>query len=334
MENTTGKHINRRALLHGIGAFAGTASAHRALMGASQSSNPAKQSRGEDDGGKKGLPLTIPTWYYQQFDADYALDVPEEGLGGWKKTTLEFSRAHMAIVVMHAWDLGTREKFPGWWRAVPYAPRSQTILREVFPRLLKTVRRSEIPLFHVVGGGNQYWKHLSGYKRAVSLVGSDTNALEQVASDPLRDKLAAFRQKHCFVGQHNRKDVERGFEQLDFAEQARPESDEGIAEDTRQLFALCKDRGVNHLVYCGFAINWCLLLSPGGMAEMHKYGLWCSALRQATTAVENKESARKELCKEIALWRVALAFGFVFDVNDFINAIKKQQTACPVYSLG
>jgi hypothetical protein len=205
---------------------------------------------------------------------------------------------------------------------VPYAPRSQKILREVFPSLLKDVRCSEIPLFHVVGGGNGYWKDLPGYKHAVSLAGSDIKKIEQIPSDPLRDKLAAFRQKHCFVGQHNRKDVKRGFERLDFPEQARPVGDEGIAENSQQLFVLCKERGVNHLVYCGFAINWCLLLSPGGMAEMSKHGLWCSALRQATTAVENKDTARHELCKEIALWRVALAFGFVFDLDDFIKAIQ------------
>jgi hypothetical protein len=292
-------------------------------MDASQSANPNKQSKDEHSESKKGLSLTIPTWYYQQFDADYALDVPEHGFGGWKKANLEFSCEHVAIVVMHGWDLGTKERFPGWWRCVPYAHRSQNILREVFPHLLKTVRHSKIPLFHVVGGENRYWKNLPGYKHAASLAGPETNAFEQVVSDPLRDKLAVFRQKHCFVGQHNRKDVERGFEQLDFAEQARPESDEGVAENSQQLFALCKERSINHLVYCGFAINWCLLLSPGGMAEMHKYGLWCSVLRQATTALENKETARNELCKEIALWRVALAFGFVFDVKDFINALKK-----------
>ena len=321
MESYQDKHISRRAILNKLGAFAGTASAHRALMRASQIPDNTEQSKDEHDGGKKDLSLTIPTWYYQQFDADYTLDAPEEGFGGWKKTNLEFSRKHIAVVVMHAWDLGTREKFPGWWRAVPYAPRSKTILRTIFPYLLKTVRHSGIPLFHVVGGGNKYWKNLPGYKYAASLAGPDTKAHEQISSDPLRDKLAAFRQKYCFVGQHNQKDVEHGFEQLDFAEQARPVGNEGIAENSQQLFALCKEQGVNHLVYCGFAINWCLLLSPGGMAEMSKYGLWCSVLRQATTAVENKETARNELCKEIALWRIALAFGFVFDVNDFTNAI-------------
>ena len=74
MENNTERHINRRALLHGIGAFAGAASAHRALIGASQSSKPTKQSKAEHDGSKKELSLTIPMWYYQQFDADHTID--------------------------------------------------------------------------------------------------------------------------------------------------------------------------------------------------------------------------------------------------------------------
>jgi len=33
----------------------------------------------------------IPANYYQQFDADYNLDVPAEGFGGWKKSNIELS---------------------------------------------------------------------------------------------------------------------------------------------------------------------------------------------------------------------------------------------------
>jgi len=110
-------------------------------------------------------------------------------------------------------------------------------------------------------------------------------------------------------------------ELLEFADDARPVGDESIAEDAHQLFALCRENRVNHLIYAGFAINWCLLLSPGGMADMSKHGIMCSAPRQAVTAVENKETARSELCKELGLWRVAVAFGYVFDVDDFINAL-------------
>jgi hypothetical protein len=266
--------------------------------------------------------LRVTTNYYQQFDADFRLDVPGEGYGGWKRTDLDFDLARTAVVVMHAWDSGTREEFPGWYRCVEYIPREQEICRTVFPRLLGAVRAAKVNLFHVVGGG-KYYQDLPGYRRAVQLAGPAPAAPETIATDPTLDALRRFRSERVFVGKHNQADVSRGFARLDFDPHARPVGDEGVAENGHQLFALCKATGVNHLIYAGFAINWCLLLSPGGMHDMSARGVMCSAFRQATTAVENKESARKQLCKELALWRVALAFGFVFDVDDFLAALQR-----------
>ena len=265
--------------------------------------------------------ITIPAWYYQHFDADFSRPVPETGFGGWKQAPLPFSRTHTALVVMHAWAAGqTYEDFAGWWRAVPYIPRANKILKEVFPPLLKTVRASDWPVFHVVGGGD-YYKDLLGYQRAKKLTDTTLPTYPKVAQDPVRAQLDAFRSEAVFTGKHNTPDVERGFAQLDFPEEARPVGNEGVAENGAQLYAFCKESGINHLVYCGFAINWCLLLSPGGMADMQRYGCMCSTIRQATTAVENKESAGEKWAKEIALWRVALAFGFVFDAPDLIGAL-------------
>ncbi len=259
--------------------------------------------------------------YYQQFDADFSRAVPAEGYAGWQRDPVEIARQHTALVVMHAWDTGTREQYPGWHRAVEYMPRAQEIAETVLPSLLTAVRASELPVLHVVGGG-AYCDGYSGYKRAVELAGTPAPPPEQIAVDPALERLRQFRREKVFVGKHNEADVKRGFAQLDFMSQARPEGGEGVAENAEQLFALCKERSINHLIYAGFAINWCLLLSPGGMADMSKRGLMCSALRQAVTAVENRETARAELCKEIALWRVALAFGFVFDVEDLVKALE------------
>lgn len=265
--------------------------------------------------------VRLPTYYYQQFDADFSRDVPAESYGGWKKAELELALDHTALVVMHAWDCGTREEYPGWHRAVEYIPRAEAICRTVFPRLLAAVRSSELKLFHVVSPvPSRYYQDYPGYKRAVELA-DPTSALEQIAPDPTFEALRRFRAEHSFPGAHNQADVERGFEALDFAPEAKPQGAEGIAENAQQLFALCKAEGINHLIYAGFAINWCLLMSPGGMVDMSRRGLLCSALRQAVTAVENKETARSELCKELALWRVAVAFGFVYDVEDLIRAL-------------
>ena len=267
-----------------------------------------------------GGTIKLPASYYQQFDADFELDVPAEGYGGWKKADIEISLDHTAVVVMHAWNMGTRDQYPGWHRAVEYIPRADEIRRTVFPRLLSAARSSGFKVFHVVREGD-YYKEYPGYKRAVELAGPEPEPPEQIKADPVLEHLRQFRSNHVFVGAHNAADVKWGFENLDFPEEARPLGHEGIAENARQLFVLCKDAAVNHLIYAGFAINMCLLLSPAGMADMSKRDIMCSAFRQAVTAVENKETASKELCKEIALWRVALSYGFVFDVDDFVSAL-------------
>lgn len=257
--------------------------------------------------------------YYQQFDADYNLDVPAEGYGGWKQAEIELDLQRTAVVVMHAWEAGTRDQYPGWYRAVEYIERGQAIVRDVLPPLLAGVRASGVRLFHVVGGG-QYYQSLPGYRRAVDLAGPQ-KLPGWMQADATLQALRSFKAEHVFVGRHNEPDVTRGFAGLTFARGTEPVGDEGIAENAPQLFALCQAAGVNHLIYSGFAINWCLLMSPGGMLDMHRQGIMCSAFRDATTAVENRESARGEQHKEEALWRVALSFGFVFETADFLAAL-------------
>jgi hypothetical protein len=57
------------------------------------------------------------------------------------------------------------------------------------------------------------------------------------------------------------------------------------------------------------------------MVDMNRHGIMCSTILEAVTAVENKESARNQLGKELALWRVALEFGFVFKLDNFLAGL-------------
>jgi len=262
--------------------------------------------------------------YYQQFDADYSREVPAEGYGGWQQEEIELAPDHTALVVMHAWEAGTMEQWPGWRRCVEYHPRALKILAEVFPPLLATVRSSPMPVFHVVGG-RDYYSHLPGYRRAVQLAGPSPE-YPPVTKDPVLERLEKFRGEKVFVGARNRPDVDEGWKQLTFAPQAMPVDQEGIAENGHQLAALCRAHGINHLVYIGFAINWCLLMSPGGMVDMGRYGVMCSTIREAVTAVENKETARGEREKQQALWRTAINSGFVFGLEDFTKAVQSLQS--------
>jgi hypothetical protein len=221
---------------------------------------------------------------------------------------------------MHAWDFGTREQYPGWHRAVEYIPRADDICRNVLPRLLETVRRSGMRLFHIAVPGD-YLNKYPGYRTTLELAGPESIRPQSAASDPVLETLRRFKADRAFPGAHNQDDIARGFARLDFPAGATPADDEPIATTEEQLFSLCEKYGVNHLIYAGFAINGCLLASPCGMIDMSRRGILCSAIRQAVTAIENKETARTESAKELGLWFVSIISGFVYDADDLMDGI-------------
>lgn len=264
--------------------------------------------------------VNIPAGFYRQFDADFLRDVPAEGYGGWERAVLPMDLDRTALALMHAWDFGTREQYPGWHRAVEYIPRAEEICRKVFPRLLGMIRASGMRIFHIACCGD-YLNRYPGYLTTVKLTGQEPGRPETVISDPVLENLRQFKSDRAFPGAHNRDDIARGFAGLDFPSEAKPADDEPVAVTEEQLFALCKKYGVNHLVYAGFTINGCLLASPCGIVDMSRRGILCSAIRQAVTAIENKQTARTEAAKELGLWYVSIISGFVYDANDFINGI-------------
>ena len=237
-----------------------------------------------------------PVLTYQQF-------TPRSG-NGWHQHHLDFSTAHTAVVVMHAWAPPGPDQLPGWQRAVPYLKEIGPILRNTFPPLLQAVRQNGIPVFHVTG----------------NVPPADRPALE-VSPDPTWEHLRNFRSDHVFPGAPNQADVAAGWASRDLAPEAQPLPGEAIAETSVALHAACQARGINHLIYIGFAINWCLLMSPAGMVDMKRYGYLCSTVAEATIAVENEATAEERREYHQALWRVALEFGFVFHQNDLVKAL-------------
>ncbi|NQZ70995.1 MAG: hypothetical protein HRT89_23335, partial [Lentisphaeria bacterium] len=257
--------------------------------------------------------------YYQQFDADPNLEFPQENFGGWNTGEVELDPKHTAIVVMHAWDLGTPEEHPGLFRAVGCTQATYDICENVFPDFLSAVRKSDFHLFHIVSGSG-YFEDYDGYKRTLALDNPEVE-LAQADPDSTYNELRAFKGKNVFTGEHNGEDMRGAWARVAFPKEAEPQGDEGIAKDEHQLTALCQDAGVNHIIYAGFNIDWCLIMSPAGMVDMNRRGFICSAFRDAVTAVENKETVREGISKDVSLWRVSVGFGFVFETVDFIKAI-------------
>ncbi|MBN1623383.1 MAG: hypothetical protein JW903_03355 [Clostridia bacterium] len=268
--------------------------------------------------------IRIKTWYYQQFDANYSLEVPAEGYGGWKQALLPLELEKTAIVAMHAWDCGRQTDYPGWYRAVEYIERANEISEKIFPLLLEKVREKHINVIHVADDSG-YADMFEGSSKARMLVrkyfGEKTDNHQNVPSSDIHKYLRNFKRDFSFPGKNNIPDIERGQAVKGFLKGAMPRDNEYIATDSDQLHSICLELGINHLIYIGFAINWCLQYSPGNMNDMADRGLLCSTIREAVTAVENKNSAAAQAHKEYALWVTALKNGFVYDSSDFMNCL-------------
>jgi nicotinamidase-related amidase len=270
--------------------------------------------------------MELLSHYYAQHDADLTAEVPAESFGGWKQRSLDVPKQESALVVMHAWNPGLVDTLPfgpdaphaGWYRVVEYLPRAMRITREVLPPLLAAARAGGLDVIHV--GTKQYASRYPGYALAMDIAGASPEPRHGAPTSAVREQWDRERLAQA-LGAHNLCDIDAGFSLLDIAPQAMPLDHEPLVVDAHQFNAVCRHRRIWHLIYCGFAINWCMLLSPGGMADMVRLGYTCSAIRDAVTAAENRDTARQELCKEIALWRVALDFGYVFDSADLIAAL-------------
>lgn len=267
--------------------------------------------------------ITLPTGYYQQHDADFNLEFHAEAYGGWKTQELPLSIDHTALVVMHAWDCGTREEYPGWHKVVDYIYRSYEICEKVIPPILDAARRAGMKIIHVIST-ESYGLKYPGYAPVRKLCENDKHASSRrIVRDETIDELWKFHSDVVFPGKENQEDIRRGQSVMDFYPTVKPLGDEPIAKDSFQLSAWCEKEGINHLVYTGFAINMCLRMSPGGMVDMSRYGVMCSAIPEAVTGVENKETQRTQANKQMALWEVALLFGYVYGADDFIKALNE-----------
>ncbi len=261
--------------------------------------------------------VMVNTKYYQQY-----------GLGGWGEKPLPLNLDKTALVVMHAVYVGEQEDSPEYFTSVEYLQRCYEIAAKTFSPLLNAARQNNIKIYHIPMRSG-YYESLPGYIRAV-------NAAEPVVSpqhvathdDVLRSLYAQRADLVHGAGEGTYAAIAKAKALSDqryvnFIESARPQGIEPVAVNTEQLAAVAVEDSVNHLIYMGFAVDGCLLVSPGGMVDMARRRFMCSVVSDAVTAIENKESRDTLAHTQMGLWRVGSQYGFVYDSSDLIKAFKK-----------
>jgi len=266
------------------------------------------------------MEVQIPAFYYAQQGADPSRPYPGESFGGWKKTDIPIDWDHTAIIVMHAWAAPDPAENKGVYQCVEYLGRAKQIAETKFPTFLQAVRESGARLIHVAAGFERQLEEFEGYHRVRHKYPPEE--IERIAPS---DAMQELRMRHWrLTGAEDDTDyaqIEAGYANYRFA--VIPRDHEDVVTHANQLLGLCREYGIEHLIYTGFAVNACLIASPCGMLDMERRGVMCSIVGDLTTAVENKESCRTQRHREYGLWQFATQSGFVFLSEELKMALPK-----------
>ena len=97
------------------------------------------------------------------------------------------------------------------------------------------------------------------------------------------------------------------------------DADEVVATG-QQLHDLLASRRILHLIYCGFATNWCIMHRDYGVRAMGGRGYNVILIRDATTGVEYPDTLASLTVTEVAIREVENQIGFSASNADFIAA--------------
>lgn len=90
-----------------------------------------------------------------------------------------------------------------------------------------------------------------------------------------------------------------------------------------QLHELARQRGIVHLIYAGFATNWCILNRDYGMRAISRHGYNMILLRDATMGVEYPDTVDECFATEMAIREVETQIGFTASNEDFLAACRR-----------
>jgi len=281
-----------------------------------------------DDGGGGRRTVSLPWRIYRHYPADFSRwREAAAGFRGWDSEVRELDVGRCCLALMHFPDRGLTPDSewgpdcanPGYLGTVEWVPRTMEVVTFRMPRLIEAARNAGLLTAHVGVSGKF---HMSGsvWERCVAEAGSPPPADADVISGPpawhedhRRDVFGLPREAPPKVPPH----------EFTLPEAFRPQGDDIVAQHAWQLHRLLERRGVDHIIYAGWALNWCLWFSPCGMADMSRKGYTCSAVRGGCVAIENRESAVGEGNLEYAFWKTSTMFGYVFDLHDLTSALRE-----------
>ena len=225
--------------------------------------------------------LQLPARYYRALPTDRA---------GYEQVILSLPVKKTALVGMHCWNIGCPDGPPvdndycvgmGWPEATKEAGR---IMAEVIRPAMDLARSIGMTVCHVeTDWMDRQYPHIESRS-------SDSAA----TIHPVRQEL--------LERAHGVDYMERSpLAKMRRAEIVSPVGDEPLVFYSDTLDEHLRDRGVETLIYMGFATDMCLLGAEGGARHMLARGYRCVVMRDGTVGVESPDTFPQRLATSYGL---------------------------------
>ncbi|MBI4550957.1 MAG: isochorismatase family protein [Candidatus Latescibacteria bacterium] len=99
--------------------------------------------------------------------------------------------------------------------------------------------------------------------------------------------------------------------------------DDVVVATGGQLHRVLAERGILHLIYAGFATNWCVLGRDYGVRAMARHAYNIILLRDCTTGVEFPDTLQNCFVTEVSIREVEQQFGFSASNADFLASCRR-----------
>lgn len=114
---------------------------------------------------------------------------------------------------------------------------------------------------------------------------------------------------------------ERYKTELDISPLVRPVPGELLIHNAPQMHELLRERGILHLVYVGFATNWCVIGRDYGIIAMNDRGYNIILVRDATTGIEFHDTVESLAATGMTIREIETKYAWSTTTEDFLAAV-------------
>ncbi len=256
----------------------------------------------EREGGRSAAPtLRLAARYYRALPTDRP---------GYEQVALTLPVEKTALVAMHCWNIGCPDGPAedvrycvgmGWPQANREAGR---IMAEVIRPAMDLARANGMPVCHVeTDWMDHQYPHIASRR-------------SRTPATPHPRQREMLERAHG-VDYMNRSPLAR----MRRAEVLSPVGEEPLVFYSDLLDAYLRERGVDTLIYMGFATDMCLLGAEGGARPMLARGYRCVVMRDATVGVETPETFPHRLATRYGLHLFEWSLGYGCTFAQFEEAV-------------